>query len=86
MHAAFFDQLQVGLLHELGGLQPLRLPKPAAEIVDRLAERRILAGVPASRFWPDNPAMANLLIVAATETNTQADFDTYAASLAECLR
>ena len=64
----------------------LRLPKPAAEIVDRLADRRILAGVPASRFWPDNPAMANLLIVAATETNTAADFDAYAAALAECLR
>ena len=64
----------------------LRLPKPAAEIVDRLADRRILAGVPASRFWPDNPAMANLLIVAATETNTAADIDTYAAALAECLR
>ncbi len=64
----------------------LRLPKPAAEIVDRLAERRILAGVPASRFWPDDPALANLLIVAATETNTDADFEAFGAALAECLR
>jgi glycine dehydrogenase subunit 1 len=64
----------------------LRLPTPAAEIVDRMAERRILAGVPASRFWPDNPALANLLIVAATETNTGADFDAYVSALAECLQ
>ncbi len=64
----------------------LRLPRPAAEIVDRLAERRILAGVPASRFWPDDPAMANLLIVAATETNTEAEFETFGSALAECLR
>ena len=32
----------------------LKLPKPAAEVVEALAERRILAGVPLSRFYPDS--------------------------------
>jgi glycine dehydrogenase subunit 1 len=63
----------------------LRLPRPAAGVVDRLVERNILGGIPASRFWPDQPALANLLIVAATETNTLAEMDAFAAALGEIL-
>jgi glycine dehydrogenase subunit 1 len=61
----------------------LRLPRPAAPIVDALVERRILGGVPASRFWPDLP---DLLTVAATETTTDDDMQHFAAALAEALR
>src|ERR1700742_2048036 len=52
----------------------LRLSKPAAVVVDQLAARGVIAGVPASRLLPHDPGVANLLILAATETNTDDDF------------
>jgi glycine dehydrogenase subunit 1 len=51
------------------------LGEPAAPLVDRLAGRGLLAGVPVSRLWPDQPALGNLLILAVTETNSAQDFD-----------
>jgi glycine dehydrogenase subunit 1 len=60
----------------------LRLPRPALEIVDRLAKKPILAGVPVSRLLPNNLAIENLLLVAATELTTDADMD----ALCEALR
>ncbi len=64
----------------------LRLKRPAAGVVDALAGRGILAGVPASRLWPDDPALDDLLIVAATELTTEADGAALAAALEEALR
>ena len=52
----------------------LKLPKPAAPVVDALAKKGILAGVPASRLMPHEKAARELLIVAATETNIDEDF------------
>ena len=52
----------------------LKLPKPAAPIVDVLAAKGVLGGVPASRLMPHEKAAENLLIVAVTETNTDEDF------------
>ena len=49
----------------------VRLPKPAAPVVEALANRRILAGVPVSRLLPDDPSVANLLLLAVTETATE---------------
>ena len=63
----------------------LRLPKPAAEIVQKLADRKILAGVPVSRFHPEDGESANLLLVAVTETVTEADMDALVAGLNEVL-
>jgi glycine dehydrogenase subunit 1 len=63
----------------------LRLPKPAAAIVDALAAQGVLAGVPVSRLYPGEPALADLLLVAATETTTEADMDAFAAKLQEVL-
>jgi glycine dehydrogenase subunit 1 len=63
----------------------LRLPKPAAAVVDALASRNILGGVPASRLLPHEPQARNLLIVAATETVTDEDCAAFAASLTEVL-
>ena len=63
----------------------VRLPKPAADVVDALAERGILAGVPFSRFHPGEPAFADLLIVATTEINTADDLDRFATALQEVL-
>jgi glycine dehydrogenase subunit 1 len=50
----------------------VRLPKPAAEVVDALAQHRILAGVPYSRLAP-GAGMDDVLLVAATETTLDAD-------------
>ena len=63
----------------------LRLPRPAAGVVDALAAKSILAGVPASRLLPHDEAARDLLIVAATETNTDEDFTAFAKALAEVL-
>ena len=63
----------------------LRLDRPTAPVVDRLAERGVLGGVPASRLWPERKDLADLLIVAATETNTEADMTAFAAALKEVL-
>jgi glycine dehydrogenase subunit 1 len=57
------------------------LPRNAAEVVEALAAKGILAGVPASRLgYADN-----LLIVAATETNTDEDIAAFASALEEVL-
>jgi len=61
----------------------LRLPKPAAEIVDALAAKGILGGVPVSRLLPHDTSVRDLLIVAATETVTDEDCDAFAKALAE---
>lgn len=63
----------------------IRLPRPAAEVVEALAEQRILAGVPVSRLYPDEPAMADLLLVAATELTTEDHMAALTAGLREVL-
>jgi glycine dehydrogenase subunit 1 len=63
----------------------IRLPKPAAPVVDALAARNILAGVPMSRLLPHDAGVRDLLIVAATETCTDEDCDAFARALAEVL-
>jgi glycine dehydrogenase subunit 1 len=64
----------------------LRLPVPAAQAVEALATKGVLGGVAASRFYPERDELADLLIVAATETVTADDIDTYAKALTEVLR
>jgi glycine dehydrogenase subunit 1 len=64
----------------------VRLPKPAAPIVDALAAKGVIAGVPASRLFSREPGVENLLILAATETNTDDDFAALAKALQEVLR
>jgi len=63
----------------------IRLPKAAAPIVDRLAENNILGGIPASRLLGADAETDNLLIVTATETNTDEDIATFVAALKETL-
>ncbi|HAV50668.1 MAG TPA: glycine dehydrogenase, partial [Brevundimonas sp.] len=62
----------------------IRLPKPAAEVVEQLANHHILAGVPYSRLAPD-AGMDDVLLVAATETTTDADIKILATALAKVL-
>ncbi|TWA64513.1 glycine dehydrogenase (decarboxylating) alpha subunit [Azospirillum brasilense] len=61
----------------------VKLAKPAAEVVEALAQRGVLGGVPASRLF--GGGLDDLLIVAATETNTESDMDAFATALAEVL-
>jgi glycine dehydrogenase subunit 1 len=50
----------------------VRLPRPAAEVVEALAARGVLAGVPVSRLMP-GAGLDDLLLVASTEVNTDDD-------------
>lgn len=57
----------------------LRLPRPAAEVVETLADERILPGVALSAFWPER---THELLVCATEKRSDADIERLAAALA----
>jgi glycine dehydrogenase subunit 1 len=61
------------------------LPKPAAEVVDALAKRRVLCGVALSRLVPNAPALANVLLVATSELTTTEDIAALVAALTEVL-
>jgi glycine dehydrogenase subunit 1 len=63
----------------------VRLPRPAAEIVEILAGNGVLAGVPVSRFYSEREELADLLLVAATEMTTPEDIDRLEAGLREVL-
>jgi glycine dehydrogenase subunit 1 len=65
--------------HELA----LKLPKPAAEVVDRLAARRIVAGVALGEEYPEH---GDALLVCTTETKRASDLDAFAQALADALR
>ena len=73
LNASFFNEFTV------------RLPKPAVSVVEALATRHILAGVPVSRLLPDDPSVENLLLLAATETATEAGMAPLIAGLKEVL-
>jgi glycine dehydrogenase subunit 1 len=53
---------------------------------EALAGRGILAGIPVSRFYPDRPDLADLLLVAATETVTEEDINRLDAGFREVVR
>lgn len=61
----------------------IRTPKPAADVVEALAARGVLAGVPYARLNPGH--MQDVLLVCATETNTHADIAAFASALKEVL-
>jgi glycine dehydrogenase subunit 1 len=63
----------------------LRLPCPAAPLVETLAKQDVLGGIPASRLYPDRPELADLLMVAATETVTDEDIDRFEEVLREAV-
>ncbi len=53
--------------------------------MNKLAKAGVLAGVPVSRFYPEDDSVADLLLVAATETVTEADMDALVSGLKEVL-
>ena len=62
----------------------VKLSKPAAGVVEALAEKGVLGGVPVSRLLPE-AGLDDLLIVANTEVNTDEDRAAFVAALAEVL-
>ncbi|MBF9195492.1 aminomethyl-transferring glycine dehydrogenase subunit GcvPA [Microvirga terrestris] len=72
LNATFFNEFTV------------KLSKPAADVVERLAEKGVLAGVPVSRLLP-GAGHDNLLLVASTEVNTDDDRAALVAALNEVL-
>jgi glycine dehydrogenase subunit 1 len=62
----------------------LRTPRPAAELIEALARRGVIGGLPVSRLLP-NAGLDDCIVVASTETNTEADREAYGRALAECL-
>ncbi|HLZ84574.1 MAG TPA: aminomethyl-transferring glycine dehydrogenase subunit GcvPA [Caulobacteraceae bacterium] len=58
----------------------VRLPRPAAAVVEALAAQDVLAGVPFSRLDP-GAGLDNMLLVCATETTTPEDIDALAEAL-----
>jgi glycine cleavage system P protein (glycine dehydrogenase) subunit 1 len=63
----------------------IRVPGEAGAVIEALAGKGVLGGVPASRLDPGRPELAGLIIVAATEVNTDEDRAAYAAALARVL-
>lgn len=61
------------------------LPKPASDVVEKLVAKNILGGVPATRLFPDEKALDNVLLIATTETNSEGDMDKLVAALKEVL-
>ena len=63
----------------------IRVPGDAAEVIEKLAAKGVLGGVPVSRLEPGRPELADLIVVAATEVNTDEDRAAYATALKEVL-
>jgi glycine dehydrogenase subunit 1 len=62
----------------------IRLPRNGAEVIESLAASGVLGGVPVSRLLPE-AGLDDLVLVASTEVNTEADRESFATALAEVL-
>ncbi len=61
------------------------VPTDAREVVRRLAERQVLAGVSLGRLYPGEKSLANGIVLAVTETTTEEDIETLCSALKEVL-
>src|SRR3984957_10495456 len=62
----------------------IRTPRVAEELIEALAKRGIIGGLPVSRLLPD-AGLDDLIVVAGTETNSDEDRAAFAAVLTQCL-
>jgi glycine dehydrogenase subunit 1 len=60
-------------------------PKSSSAVIDALADKGVIGGVPAMRLWPGRPQLERAIIVAATELTTENDIKAYATALNEVL-
>jgi glycine dehydrogenase subunit 1 len=63
----------------------IRVPGDGRDVIEKLAKKGVLGGVPLARLSPDNPDMRDLIVVASTEVNTDEDRAAYVAALKEVL-
>ena len=63
----------------------IRVPGDAALVIEKLAAKGVLGGVPVSRLAPGKAELADLIVVASTEVNTDEDRAAYAKALQEVL-
>ena len=64
----------------------LRLPVEARPAVHAMVERRVLGGISLGRLYPGVASLANGLVVAVTETVSDADIDAFEAALKEVVQ
>ncbi|MCJ7709750.1 MAG: glycine dehydrogenase, partial [Chloroflexi bacterium] len=58
----------------------VRVPDARA-VHERLLDRGVLAGIPTAQLLPDEPALADGLLVCATEVTTSAEIEQFATAL-----
>ena len=85
----------VGKLKNIDGVEVLnktffneftvRLSKNAHDVVEALVERDVIAGLPVSRLYPNNPDLTKDLIIAVTETTSEDDMNILVGELKEVL-
>ena len=63
----------------------VRVRANAAEVIDKLADKGVLGGVPVSRLIPGKSQHSDLIVVASTEINTDEDRAAYAKALSEVM-
>src|SRR5882724_3372046 len=73
LNTTFFNELTI------------RVPGDAATVIEKLAARGVLGGVPCSRLAPGKADLRDLIIVASTEVNTDEDRSAYVKALNEVL-
>ena len=74
LNRTFFNEMTIGI------------GRPAAPVVEALAGRGILAGVPVSRLLPGQSEVDDLIVLAATELTSSEDIAALSAALAEELK
>jgi len=63
----------------------IRVPGRAATVIDQLVDRGVLGGVPVSRLEPSVATLDDLIVVAATEVNTESDRAAFVQALGEVI-
>jgi glycine dehydrogenase subunit 1 len=63
----------------------LLLPRHGDEVIEELATRGVLGGVPLARLYPGEAALQNAILVAASELTSDEDIETFAVALQEVL-
>lgn len=64
----------------------IKVPGDGIKVIDALADKGVLGGVPVARLLPGQPDVANLILVAATEINTVDDRAAYTQALSEATK
>ena len=63
----------------------IRVPADGQNVIDALARKGVLGGVPVARLEPERRELRDLIIVASTETSSEEDRAAYAKALQEVL-